>query len=247
MELITLEDVKKQILFFQNELTRLNRAFEQLSDKFQLSSGGVYDVVESLVNQVNNMQQTVDGMKRTVDDHETRISTLETGQTDLGNRITTEIQGAKAYTDIVGKNVTTTAQNYSDKTMQNFLSQYPMVKKINNICRLLYQVCYYPISRLGYQNTASADKNGFIRYSCANDRIVSISPYDSRVTSYDNIVVGWTDYQGDSQVNIQGKWMSNWSNVSGLVYRIWLHDTSIIRYENTMNTYITVNDIKVPP
>lgn len=80
----------------------------------------------------------------------------------------------------------------------------------------------------------TTDGNGFMRLSMSsfpsdilgysNDYIVSIQPYDCRVSTYDCIFVSWSDYQGDGQINVVLRWAYN-TNIgkvgSGNRIRVW--------------------------
>lgn len=65
----------------------------------------------------------------------------------------------------------------------------------------------------------TTDGNGFMRLSLSsfpndiaarsNDYIVSIQPYDCKVSTYDCIFASWSDYQGDSQINVVLRWAYN--------------------------------------
>lgn len=71
----------------------------------------------------------------------------------------------------------------------------------------------------------TTDGNGFIRLSMSslpndaagksNDYIVSIQPYDCRVTSYSCAFVAWADYSGDGDINVCLKW-ANANNIAAL-------------------------------
>ena len=62
----------------------------------------------------------------------------------------------------------------------------------------------------------TTDSNGFMRLSMSsfpsdilgysNDYIVSIQPYDCRVSSYDRMFAAWADFQGDGQINVALRW-----------------------------------------
>ena len=62
----------------------------------------------------------------------------------------------------------------------------------------------------------TTDGNGFMRLSMSsfpsdilgysNDYIVSIQPYDCRVSSYDRMFAAWADFQGDGQINVALRW-----------------------------------------
>lgn len=121
------------------------------------------------------------------------------------------------------------AQNTSQ--LSNQLSR---ITDCETLCSYSERICNAlktPCLLKSFVPSQTTDGNGFMRLNLAdfpsdmqsrsNDDIVSIQAYDCRVSTYDTIIVSWSDYTSDSYINLRLTWSNSRSLGSGNRVKIW--------------------------
>ena len=174
------------------------------------------NTTQSLSGQIRVNYTSISNLYGAVDSLRSQISTLSnlSGAVDsLRSQISSINSSVVSHTTSISQlNADSQTQARSISNLQisvNNLS--PLSSKITRITQMLttMKTIYIVRSWIPSQTT---DGNGFMRLSMSsmpddavgktNDFIVSVVPYDARVSTYDRIFVSWCDYKGDSEINI---------------------------------------------
>lgn len=168
----------------------------------------------SLATRVNNAESAIRGLQADQVEMRDSVVTLERITTTLRN----ELQSANARINNahagMANNTTLIANLRRDMATANsdISGMAGGISRLQSVCRTLKSQ-YLLKSWVPGQTT---DGNGFLRLSMSsfpsdilgysNDYIVSIQPYDCRVSSYDRMFAAWADFQGDGQINVALRW-----------------------------------------
>lgn len=168
----------------------------------------------SLATRVNAAESAIRGLQADQVEMRDSVVTLERTAADLR----TELQSANARINNahagMANNATLIGNLRRDMATANsdISSMAGGIGRLQSVCRTL-KTQHLLKSWVPGQTT---DGNGFMRLSMSsfpsdilgysNDYIVSIQPYDCRVSSYDRMFAAWADFQGDGQINVALRW-----------------------------------------
>ena len=174
------------------------------------NTNGRVGALEPRVSALENTTQSISGQIRV---NSTSISNMSGAVDSLRSQISSINSSVGSHTTSISQlNADSQTHSRSISNLQisvNNLS--PLSSKITRITQMLttMKTIYIVRSWIPSQTT---DGNGFMRLSMSsmpddavgksNDFIVSVVPYDARVSTYDRIFVSWCDYNGDSEINI---------------------------------------------
>ena len=168
----------------------------------------------SLATRVNAAESAIRGLQADQVEMRDSVVTLERATTTLRN----ELQSANARINNahagMANNTTLIGNLRRDMATANsdISGMAGGISRLQSVCRTL-KTQHLLKSWVPGQTT---DGNGFMRLSMSsfpsdilgysNDYIVSIQPYDCRVSSYDRMFAAWADFQGDGQINVALRW-----------------------------------------
>lgn len=255
------KELYENLIYLNGRVSVIEGYYRELTDKIKYDEA-VYDNMTALSLKVNEMNITIKKQQETIYEMQQQIADLQTKLAEHQAEYAEHKQNTNASiaqlqaddqqvrTDMTALSATNlqNAKNYTNNEITAFQNRNPKIAKLNNMCKLLYQLCYNAQTKMTSYTTNNSDGNGFIRYNGVNnDTIVAVAPYDSRVSTYECCVVGWSDYQNDNSTNIHAKWIGSWGNCSNIRYRIWSCGYINVNYTSIMNSNVSSNNIEVPP
>lgn len=230
---LDLEDAQKR---FGMALSKIHDEIVEIRDDMKLLTSN--EDVQSLANFAQSIKADLQSLEQRVNTLQTKLN-VEAAERQAGDTaLSTNISGSNSRITTLESTVSsqgtqinnnTTSINTINSNIANIQSAANSLSNIKAICQKLAGIQY----TYNYTIVGPSDGNGFLRvsnssYGGSNDNIISIVPYDTRSSGYTNIIVGWTDYQNDTSINLQGKWIDGgW--VSNCRFQIF--------YRITMPTY----------
>lgn len=195
------------------------------------------DNVQSIPDQIRTNSATISNLSRDLDSLQNQMSAINNNVGSLStmtNNLSMSLNSLRNQTSAINDNVgnlsTTVSQLDSDsqthsRSITNLqISVNNLNPKISSITQML-NTMKTTFTMKSWVPSQTTDGNGFIRLSMStlpndaagksNDYIVSIQPYDCRVSSYSCAFVAWADYTGDGDINVCLKW-ANANSIAAL-------------------------------
>lgn len=225
------------------ELARLIDNTSTHADNLEIRVVSLEDNVQSILDQIRTNSATISNLSRDLDSLQSQTSAINNNVGSLStmtNNLSMSLNSLRNQTSAINDNVgslsSTVSQLDSDsqthsRSITNLqISVNNLNPKISSITQMLNTMKTI-FTMKSWVPSQTTDGNGFIRLSMSslpddaagksNDYIVSIQAYDCCVSSYDTILVSWTDYSNDSTINLRLTW-SNLSAIgSGKRVKIW--------------------------
>ena len=187
----------------------LRRDVERLQEQ-QLNTNSLATRVNAAESAIRGLQADQVEMRGTVSALERTASDLRVGQ-----------QAATSERDQL-RSMAANQMNLINGLRSSVSNINSSINSVNDLISRLRTVCNAMKSQhilKSWVPGQTTDGNGFMRLSMSsfpsdilgysNDYIVSIQPYDCRVSTYDCIFASWSDYQGDGQINVVLRWTYN--------------------------------------
>lgn len=202
-----------------SKIDNLEANIERIDNRMQELSQKLSESIQSL----NSLKSDLTNLSRTVTSNSSQISSIlsqlsriptQGDFTNLSNLINTNKQNIDSM-----KNRLDTTYNKATSNATDIYNLTYRVEGYGNTLRdcrsLLLSLKNIDIVK-SYIPSQTTDGNGFMRlslnefpndmYPRTNDAIVSIQPYDCRVSNYSVIFSTWSDYTNDTNINIQLFW-----------------------------------------
>lgn len=202
----------------------LRRDVDELRDQ-QLNTN-------SLATRVNAAESAIRGLQADQVEMRGAVSALERTTSDLrvGQQAATSERSQLRSMAANQMNLINSLRSSVSDINSSINSANDLISRLRTVCNAMKSQ-HILKSWVPGQTT---DGNGFMRLSMSsfpsdiisysNDYIVSIQPYDCRVSTYDCIFASWSDYQGDGQINVVLRWAYN-TNIGklggGNRIRVW--------------------------
>ena len=202
----TFQDHSQRISENQQWVEGLRRDVDELRDQ-QLNTN-------SLATRVNNAESAIRGLQADQVEMRGAVSALERTTSDLrvGQQAATSERSQL-------RSMAANQQSLINSLRGNMSDINSSISSANDLISRLRTACNAMKSQhilKSWVPSQTTDGNGFMRLSMSsfpsdiisysNDYIVSIQPYDCRVSSYDRMFAAWADFQGDGQINVALRW-----------------------------------------
>lgn len=236
----TISNLSRDLDSLQSQTSAINDNVDSLStttnnlstslDSLQSQMSAINNNMGSLSITTNNLSTSLNSLQSQTSTINNNVGSLSTMTNKLSMSLNSLRNQTSAINDNVGNLSTTVSQLDSDsqthsRSITNLqISVNNLNPKISSITQML-NTMKTTFTMKSWVPSQTTDGNGFIRLSMSslpddaagksNDYIVSIQPYDCRVTSYSCAFVAWTDYSGDGDINVCLKW-ANANSIAAL-------------------------------
>lgn len=219
------------------ELARLIDNTSAHADSLEIRVVSLEDNVQSIPDQIRTNSTTISNLLGDLNSLQSQTSAINDNMSSLStttNNLSMSLNSLRNQTSAINDNVgslsmivsqlDSDSQTHSRSITNLQISVNNLNPKISSITQILntMKTTYTMKSWVPSQTT---DGNGFIRLSMSslpddaagksNDYIVSIQPYDCRVSTYSCAFVAWADYSGDGTINVCLKW-ANANSIAAL-------------------------------
>ena len=202
-------------------------ALETRINSLESNVRGIWDSVLENTNRINETRSLVTANQTAITSIRNALSSLQSSlnshiscYNQLYNQVQVISNNVSQQANKISGALSSIAQNTSQlsKQLSRITDCETLCSYSERICNALKTPCLLK----SFVPSQTTDSNGFMRLnlsdfpsdmqSRSNDYIVSIQAYDCRVSSYDTIIVSWSDYTSDSYINLR----LTWSNLSAL-------------------------------
>ncbi|EFO61615.1 Hypothetical protein GLP15_4357 [Giardia lamblia P15] len=205
-------------------------ALETRINSLESNVRGIWDSVLENTNRINDTRSLVTANQTAITSIRNTLSSLQSSlnshiscYNQLYNQVQTISNNVSQQANKISGALASIAQNTSQ--LSNQLSR---ITDCETLCSYSERICNAlktPCLLKSFVPSQTTDGNGFMRLelssfpsdmqSKSNDYIVSIQPYDCRVSTYSCAFAAWADYSGDGTINVCLKW-ANASSIAAL-------------------------------
>ena len=202
----TFRDHSQRISENRQWVEGLRRDVDELRDQ-QLNTN-------SLATRVNAAESAIRGLQADQVEMRDSVVALERTTSDLrvGQQAATSERGQLRSMVINQMNLINSLRSSVSNINSSISSANDLISRLRTACNAMKSQHILK----SWVPSQTTDGNGFMRLSMSsfpsdilgysNDYIVSIQPYDCRVSTYDCVFASWSDYQGDGQINVALRW-----------------------------------------
>lgn len=198
-------------------------ALETRINSLESNVRGIWDSVLDNQTLIGNNQVAITGIRNNLSSLQSSLNSYISCYNQLYNQVQTISNNVSQQASKISGALSSIAQNTTQlsKQLSRIIDCETLCSYSERICNALKTPCLLR----SFVPSQTTDGNGFMRLelssfpsdmqSKSNDYIVSIQPYDCRVSTYSCAFAAWTDYLGDGTINVCLKW-ANASSIAAL-------------------------------
>lgn len=198
-------------------------ALETRINSLESNVRGIWDTVLDNQTLIGNNQVAITGIRNNLSSLQSSLNSQISCYNQLYNQVQTISNNVSQQASKITGALASIAQNTTQ--LSNHQNR---ITDCETLCSYSERICNSlktPCLLRSFVPSQTTDGNGFMRLelssfpsdmqSKSNDYIVSIQPYDCRVTTYSCAFAAWADYSGDGAINVCLKW-ANASSIAAL-------------------------------